>query len=72
MQKLLPMLVCAVWVVIIAIFSVQNATPIAVRFLVFQSVELPLGVVLSFGVAGGVAITALLLMLLSPRRIAKR
>ena len=68
MQKLLPMLVCAVWVVIIAIFSVQNATPIAVRFLVFQSVELPLG----FGVAGGVAITALLLMLLSPRRIAKR
>lgn len=72
MQKLLPMLICAVWVVAIAILSVQNATPIAVRFLVFRSVELPLGVILSFGVAGGITITALLLVLLNPRKTAKR
>lgn len=62
MKKLLLVLIPAIWVVAIAILSVQNATPVAVQFLTFRSVELPVGVVLSFGVAGGMVITALLLL----------
>jgi hypothetical protein len=44
------LLVClpALWIAAIAILSVQNATPVALQFLWFESVELPVGVVLSF------------------------
>ncbi|MGF1522399.1 MAG: lipopolysaccharide assembly protein LapA domain-containing protein [Leptolyngbyaceae cyanobacterium] len=68
MQKLLLVPLSALWIVAIAILSVQNATPISVRFLMFRSVQLPFGVVLSFCVAGGMLITALLLGLLGRRR----
>ena len=63
------LLVClpALWVAAIAILSVQNATPVSLRLLWFQSVELPVGVVLSFCAAGAMVLTAgLLLALRSP------
>lgn len=72
MQKLLPMLVCAIWVVAIAIIAVQNATPVAINFLGLQSVPLPFGVVLSFYAAGGMLLTGVLLTFLGRRRSAKR
>ena len=43
----------ALWVVAIAIIAVQNATPIAVNFFTFQSIRIPFGVALAFGVAAG-------------------
>ncbi|MEO1294244.1 MAG: hypothetical protein AAFW75_00280 [Cyanobacteria bacterium J06636_16] len=67
MQKLLLAPLTAIWIVAIAILSVQNATPISVQFLAFRSVQLPFGVVLSFCVAGGMLITALLLALFGRR-----
>lgn len=63
MRKLLLVMVPAVWIVTIAILSVQNATPVVIQFLGLQSVELPIGVVLSFCTAGGMVITAGLILL---------
>jgi uncharacterized integral membrane protein len=70
MQKLLLVLISATWVVAIAILAVQNATPVAIKFLGLQSVELPFGVVLSFFAASSMVITASLWWLLNrPRRL---
>jgi uncharacterized integral membrane protein len=63
------LLVClpALWIAAIAILSVQNATPVALQFLWFESVELPVGVVLSFCAAGAMVLTTgLLVALRSP------
>ena len=68
MQQLLLALILALWVIVIAIVSVQNATPVAIEFLGLRSVELPVGVVLSFGVAGGLVVTALLIKVVRDRR----
>jgi uncharacterized integral membrane protein len=56
MNKVFLTLVPAVWVVAMAIVSVQNATPVSLKFLFVESVELPFGVVLSLGVAAGMVI----------------
>ncbi|MGD1941340.1 MAG: hypothetical protein ACFB0G_08495 [Leptolyngbyaceae cyanobacterium] len=68
MQQLLLVLILALWVMVIAIVSVQNATPVAIEFLGLRSVELPVGVVLSFCVAGGLVVTALLITVARDRR----
>lgn len=54
----------AVWVVAIAIIAVQNATPVSIRLLNLQSIEMPFGVLLAFCAAGGMLGTALLLLVL--------
>lgn len=36
------------WTVGVAILSVQNATRVSLRFLNYQSIEIPVGVVLAF------------------------
>ncbi|HEY9761840.1 MAG TPA: hypothetical protein V6D07_04905 [Trichocoleus sp.] len=65
MAKLLTALVPALWVVLIAIVSVQNATPISLQFLGLRSIEIPFGVVLAFFAAVSMVVTALLLPVLS-------
>ncbi|MDM9383772.1 LapA family protein [Chlorogloeopsis sp. ULAP01] len=45
---LVTIIVIAVWVVAVAILSVQNATPVSLRFLTFQSIQLPVGLLLAF------------------------
>lgn len=72
MQKLLLVLILALWVMAIAILSVQNATPVVLEFLTFRSIALPFGVLLSFCAAGGMVATALLLLLLSRRERQQR
>ncbi|HLP90246.1 MAG TPA: DUF1049 domain-containing protein [Nostocaceae cyanobacterium] len=46
-------LVIAGWVVAIALISVQNATPVSLRFLGFRSIQVPFGLMLAFFVAVG-------------------
>ncbi|TAE60802.1 MAG: DUF1049 domain-containing protein [Nostocales cyanobacterium] len=46
-------IVIAGWVLAIALISVQNATPVSLRFLVFQSIQVPFGLMLAFWVAVG-------------------
>ena len=65
MQKLIPpiltSLILALWVIGIAILSVQNATPISLKFIGFQSIEMPIGIILAFAVSLGVIISSILL-----------
>ncbi|MBD2677856.1 MULTISPECIES: LapA family protein [Nostoc] len=60
LAPLLTILVVAVWVVAIAIISVQNATPVSLKFLTFQSIQIPAGLVLAFSAVIGLIGTALL------------
>ncbi|MBE9054120.1 LapA family protein [Nostocales cyanobacterium LEGE 11386] len=56
MKTLTPILislVVAIWVVAIAILSVQNATPVSLKFLTFQSIQIPVGLVLAFSAGIG-------------------
>jgi uncharacterized integral membrane protein len=64
MVRLLFALIPALWVVVIAIIAVQNATPVSLRLLNLQSIEIPFGVLLAFGVAGGMVAAAIALMVL--------
>lgn len=61
MVKLIVSLVLAGWVSAIALLSVQNAAPISLRFLVFQSVQLPIGLLLGFSASLGMVGAALIL-----------
>ena len=44
MIRLAFALILAAWVVVIAIVAVQNATPVSIRLLNFQSIDIPFGV----------------------------
>lgn len=66
MKTLLPLLassLIACWVSAIAILSVQNATPVALQFLFFQSIQMPVGVVLALSASVGAIGGAVLLSL---------
>lgn len=64
MARPLLALVPALWVAAVAIVAVQNATPVSIRLLTLQSIEIPFGVLLAFGAAGGMVAAALGLWLL--------
>ncbi|MBW4657571.1 MAG: LapA family protein [Drouetiella hepatica Uher 2000/2452] len=73
MAKLVIMVIVAFWVSAIALLSVQNAAPVALRFLAFQSVQLPLGLVIAFSAAVGMVGMAIVLPLLrSPVALSER
>lgn len=63
MARFLTTPLLALWIVAIALLSVQNATPVSLQFLGLRSVQMPLGVALSLCAAAGVLGTALLLRL---------
>jgi uncharacterized integral membrane protein len=60
LAPLLTIVVVAIWIVAIAIISVQNATPVSLKFLTFQSIQIPAGLVLAFSAVIGLIGTALL------------
>jgi lipopolysaccharide assembly protein A len=41
-------LVTAVWISTIALFSIQNIQAVSLKFLVWQSIQFPIGVLLAF------------------------
>ncbi len=51
--NLIACLILAVWGIAIALFSVQNATPVSLRLLGFESIQMPVGVVLAFSMGIG-------------------
>ena len=55
--------ILALWVSAIAIVAIQNAVGVSLRFLVFQSIQLPLGLVLAFSVSLGMIAGAIVLSL---------
>lgn len=54
LANLLTSLVVTCWVIAIAIVSVQNATPVSLRFFTFQSIQVPVGLVLAFSAGLGI------------------
>lgn len=65
MLNLIASLIVAAWLLAIAIISVQNFAPVSLKFLFFQSVQVPFGIVLAFSVAIGVVGTAIAQLLWS-------
>jgi len=53
-------IILALWIMAIAIISVQNATPVSLRFLTFESIQIPVGLVLAFCVAVGMIVMSIL------------
>lgn len=51
--NLLTSIILAAWIAAIAILSIQNITPISLKFLVFQTIQMPLGIILAFSVGIG-------------------
>ncbi len=51
--NLLTSTIVAGWIFAIAILSVQNYTAVSVKFLSFESIEMPVGIVLGFAVGVG-------------------
>ncbi|OUL23445.1 DUF1049 domain-containing protein [Nostoc sp. RF31YmG] len=58
--NLLISIVVAVWVMAIALLSVQNATLVRLKFLSLQSIQIPVGLVLAFCVCIGLVGIAVL------------
>uniref|UniRef100_A0ACD5GPP1 LapA family protein n=1 Tax=Desertifilum tharense IPPAS B-1220 TaxID=1781255 RepID=A0ACD5GPP1_9CYAN len=56
-------IIFALWVSAIALVSVQNAVPVSLRFLVFESIQLPFGLVLAFSASIGLIAGAILIPL---------
>ncbi len=53
----------ALWISAIALVSVQNATPVSLRFLTFETVQIPLGLLLGFSASVGLIGAALIVPL---------
>ena len=51
--NILTSLILASWVIVIAILSLKNVTPVSLRFLSFQSIELPFFLMLAFSATVG-------------------
>ncbi len=58
--NLLTSIVLAAWLGAIAILSIQNITPVSLKFLGLETIQLPLGIVLAFSVGVGAIGAALL------------
>jgi lipopolysaccharide assembly protein A len=48
LTNLIVSLVVSAWIGIVSVFSIQNVTEISLKFLTFESIKLPVGVLLSF------------------------
>jgi uncharacterized integral membrane protein len=51
--NLLTSLALAAWIGAIAILSIQNITPISLKFLNYETIQIPIGIVLAFSVGIG-------------------
>lgn len=62
--------IVAGWIGAIAIIAVQNAAPVSLRLLNFQTIEMPFGLVLAFsamlGILGSAIVQPLLSFISSP------
>ena len=66
--RLLNSLILAISVVAIAIFSIQNIQDVSLKFLTFESITVPVGVLLAFFGGVGMVLGWLIPLLFSRRR----
>lgn len=69
---LLNALLLGTWITAIAIFSIQNIQNVSVKFLIFESITVPVGVLLAFCSSLGVILGWLLFLLFSRTRTRTR
>ncbi|MEC4896002.1 MAG: hypothetical protein SAL07_23725 [Oscillatoria sp. PMC 1051.18] len=62
--NLITALIVAIWIGVIAVFSIQNITNVSLKFLTFQTINIPIGVVLTFSVGVGLISGSILPILL--------
>ncbi len=60
-------LLLAFWLIAIAIFSIQNIQPASIKFIFWQSIQIPVGVLLAICAGVGMIFGSLLPLLL-PRK----
>ena len=72
LTNLMIALLIAFWLGAIAIFSIQNITAVSLKFLFWQSIQLPVGVLLAFCVGLGLILGTLLPLLLPKPRSTRR
>ncbi|MGK7880717.1 MAG: lipopolysaccharide assembly protein LapA domain-containing protein [Crocosphaera sp.] len=60
--------IIAFWIGAISIFSIQNITAVSLKFLFWESIQLPIGVLLSFCLGGGLIIGGFLPFLFKPSK----
>ena len=68
MNKITNLLISCIvsfWLALIAVFSIQNITDVSLKFVVFESIKLPVGVLLSFSAGGGMLLGGMLPLLFS-------
>jgi uncharacterized integral membrane protein len=53
MNNLIISLIISFWLIVIAVFSIQNISLVKLQFLNFQSISISLGVLITFCLAGG-------------------
>ncbi|MBE9195061.1 LapA family protein [Synechocystis sp. LEGE 06083] len=63
MSQLAIAMVLALGLISLALLTIQNVTPVALSFLTLQSIEMPVGLLLVFAVAGGLVVGSLLVPL---------
>lgn len=62
---LLNALILGTWIMAIAIFSIQNIQDVSMKFLMFESITVPVGILLAFFSSIGIIIGWLLPLLFS-------
>jgi len=65
MQSFAQLVLCvllAVSMAVAALVSIQNVEPVAIRFLTFQSIEIPFGLLLTMCVGSGSIATSFFLL----------
>jgi uncharacterized integral membrane protein len=65
-------LMMAVWMGMVAVFSIQNIEAISLKFFTFETIRLPVGVLLSFCLGFGLLLGAIAPLLLPPSQSTKR
>ncbi len=68
MNNLLISLIIGFWLIAISVFSIQNITLVSLKFLAFQSISIPIGVLLSFCLAGGFLLGGILPLFFSQKK----
>jgi uncharacterized integral membrane protein len=67
-NHLLISLIISCWLILTAVFSIQNVTLVSLQFFAFKSISLPVGVLLSFCLAGGFFLGSLVPLFFSGKK----
>lgn len=67
LTQLMIALIMAAWLLTMVLLSIQNVTPVSLKFLLFESIDLPIGLLLTFSLCGGLVLGSSI-VIFRPRR----